>query len=243
MHERGHKDLRILRLIATGLSLILGGSVVQGLSLTDRSPFIPEGFTPNKANASAGNKAGSNQPLEFRGMYKLNDNYYFLVSQRNSKGKWLSMGESEDGLTVQEFEADEDRLLVEHNGKPVWLELSEMATLTGKPVTTRPAVATTRRTSTVPARTTRTTSSSTSSRRTVIRPTTGSSGRTVTSRSGTRSTRTRYPGRTARSNPRLKLPTEDMAPVPPAPVVPAVQPPVFDPGAPPPANPDDNPFN
>lgn len=242
MHSREHMVDRFTRFLAVVLTVLVSGSLLQALSLTDRSPFIPDGFDPNKANASAGNKASSNQPLEFRGLYKLNESYYFLVSQRNGKGKWLGMGESEDGLTVQEFKSEEDKLLVEHNGKPVWLELSEMATLTGRPVTTQPAVANTRRATTRSTGTTRTAASS-STRRTVVRPSTSTTRRTVTSRSGSSSGRTRYPGRTARSNPRLKLPTDELSPVPPAPVVPAVQPPAFDPGAPPPANPDDTPFN
>jgi hypothetical protein len=213
--------------------LLTVASLAMALSLSDRSPFIPQGFDPNSKSAGKA-AANSNQPLEFRGMYQLGDTYYFLVSQRNSSGKWLPVGEASDGITIKEFQADENKVLVDHNGNPIWLDMSEMAKLTGGPVT-QPVRQVARKTTPTSNATSIRARSSSTNRRT-IRP---SSTRSQSVRSATSSRRV-YSKRAAGRNPNLDASAaRTPAPTPP-PSVPSMDAPGYSPGSPPPSSPDFN---
>lgn len=212
--------------------LLTVANLTLALSLSDRSPFIPEGFDPNTKSASRA-AATTNQPLEFRGMYQLGSTYYFLVSQRNSSGKWLPVGEASDGITIKEFQADENKVLVDHNGNPIWLDMSEMAKLKGGPVT-QPIRQVTRKTTASSNPASLRTRSSSTSRRT-IRPSTSTRSQTVRSAN---SSRRPYSKRAAGRNPNLD-PASAQTPAPtPPPSVPSIDAPGYSPGSPPPSSPD-----
>jgi hypothetical protein len=212
--------------------LLTMANLTLALSLSDRSPFIPEGFDPNTKSASTA-ATTTNQPLEFRGMYQLGSTYYFLVSQRNSSGKWLPVGEASDGITIKEFQADENKVLVDHNGNPIWLDMSEMAKLTGGPVS-QPARQVTRNITPTSSSSSIRAQRSSTTRRT-IRPSTLTRSQNV--RTATSSKR-RYSKRAAGRNPNLDPSTaQPPAPTPP-PSVPSIDAPGYSPGSPPPSSPD-----
>lgn len=127
-------ERRWARGIARLLLPLLGASMTTaaaGNSLSSRSPFLPSGFQPPGETTAPSPRATAPGSLEFRGFYRIADRYYFLVSPRNQVGRWLAQGETEEGVTINQFDAESTRVLVNYNGQSLWVDLAETAALTG----------------------------------------------------------------------------------------------------------------
>ncbi len=237
---------------ASRIFLLLGagilGCCLHALSIVERSPFVPSGFNPPSGATQDSAKQTNPEGLLFKGMYKLNDSMYFLVSERNQKGKWIELGKGEEDISVEQFDMEDNRLLVDVSGKEVWLELSETASLTGKAVTTpqRPTTRpTTRPTSTRtisrPTTASRTTSSSRSST-TSIRPTSRGSSSSVMRSLQRRRPSTGFSSRSSGRTAPAPVPTTGLPPSGGSFQVPDA-PPSMVPGPPPTSGTPDSPFN
>lgn len=189
-----NQAFRILLLTASSL---LGCSLLA-LSIVERSPFVPSGFNPGSTSSQETKSAPNPQGLQFKGMYELNDSLYFLVSERNQKGKWIEMGQADEEIQVSRFDKEDNRLLVDVSGKEVWLDLVETAAVTGNAVAaSQPSSRTSRTTVTPRTSTSRSSIRPTSPTRSVT-PTRSSSSRirpasNITSASSLRSLQRRRP--------------------------------------------------
>ena len=245
--ESSHKGgiLQDLSYILVWAVCVLPFSLAPALSLTERSPFLPDGFTA-PAGQSQQAATRSIQGLEFKGMYQLNNTYYFLVSERNKAGQWISMGNPKDDISVEEFDSSGNKLRVAFAGKDMWLELTEMATLTGQVAqATRGNTQSTARKAAAAAAAKRTNSTATR-RRTVQRPT-ASNGSTTSSSSiarklPTRRTPSRPSSRFSRRTAPAEVPTSGL-PAGNVPTAPPTAAPGTMPGAPPSQDPSSSPFN
>ena len=95
--------------------------------LESNSPFLPPGYgelkpvlpkTVQKANSPL---AGE---LEFRGVVQLDGVYQFsLFKKSENQSYWISEGESENGITVNDFSADSMLITVTLNGRSEQLGL------------------------------------------------------------------------------------------------------------------------
>jgi len=116
---------------------------LSGVSILDRSPFIPPGWTPPRQASKAAQQRERPSAYEFRGMYSLRGEYRFLVSEARSRsGSWVSVGEVNDDFEVRAFDADEETLTLLINNREQTLNLADLeANPTPMPVSGQPSVA------------------------------------------------------------------------------------------------------
>lgn len=91
----------------------------RAATLLDRSPFIPSTFSPPQPPQPPVRPTPpqQQQEFEFRGIYQINGNYRFLISEARSRsGRWLQLGAKEDNIEVRAFNADNDLLTIAVNG-------------------------------------------------------------------------------------------------------------------------------
>jgi hypothetical protein len=121
--------------------LILGTLVVspvlktqaEGLqNLIDRSPFSPAaGQNPTEV-------ATTNSVLEFRGMVSDAEGSSFSVFDTTAnKARWLRVGEG-DSFKVKQFDAANNQLEVEQNGKSLKLPLKHVTIAAGPAIVAQP---------------------------------------------------------------------------------------------------------
>lgn len=124
----------------------LAGDVAKTPTLLGKSPFLPPGFTPpGQAAGKPPAPAVQTGQYEFRGVYELNEVYYFnLYNTRERKGKWLNdsgidHGEPEDAdYRIVDFDPESDELVVQMEGQTLNLSLVEPSDKP-MPVQTAPA--------------------------------------------------------------------------------------------------------
>ncbi len=99
-------------------------------TLVDRSPFSPP------PQASDGSGAPEPQgTLEFRGMVTDgNGTAYSVFDTTTNKGRWVRADEADGSVQVKGFDAQNNTLEIEQNGKPVKLPLKRAIIQAGQPV-------------------------------------------------------------------------------------------------------------
>lgn len=98
-------------------------------SLIDSSPFIPPDFkaqTPGDEAPSMTNAAVADQ-VEFRGFYKVEGEYWFLLAGKGKPdGRWLKIGEENEFVRVLKFDEAQNRLEIRHNAATGWINLKSL---------------------------------------------------------------------------------------------------------------------
>jgi hypothetical protein len=133
--------IKILSLprLATGLLLASSGCLpVTALgeggdpipstpTILARSPFLPPDFIP-PGNRKTGKEAQKNVGgYEFRGVYRIGDNYRFLVSEPRSRdGNWVEVGSAQENYEVRAFDATSETLTLFFNNAEHQLKLATL---------------------------------------------------------------------------------------------------------------------
>ena len=108
-------------------------------TLVDRSPFSP--------SPQAGDGSGAQEPqgsLEFRGMVTDSaGTAYSIFDTTTNKGRWVRADDTNSPVQVKGFDAANNTLEIEQNGRPVKLPLKRAVIQAGQPVSamTTPAPA------------------------------------------------------------------------------------------------------
>jgi len=104
-----------------------GDTLPSSPTLLDRSPFLPPGWTPPEVRRQRKQPNTAVNGYEFRGMYKIGDEYRFLVSEpRSRSGSWVRVGESRDNFEVRRYDASSDTLVLFFNNKEQPIQMAEM---------------------------------------------------------------------------------------------------------------------
>lgn len=107
---------------------------LQGNSLTQTSPFIPEGWQTRETNKAevqqrrTSQKASPQQPietmLEFRGIFAISGEHRFnLYEKQTTTSRWLPLN-GEGNLVVIKFDQDNRRILARLGNQQGWLNLT-----------------------------------------------------------------------------------------------------------------------
>lgn len=99
------------------------GQDLRAADLVGNSPFLPPDAGQQQAQQGP---AVSESDLEFRGMYSLGERYYFNVfNKRENKGKWLTLNDEIEGLSVTSFDLQQDRISIRLNGRDETLAMAK----------------------------------------------------------------------------------------------------------------------
>lgn len=121
--------IKIARILAATIScLFLNATLCAATSrLESNSPFLPSGYGKLKSSppTSAQQPVGSiARELEFRGIVQFDGVYHFSLYQKSeNKGYWIPENTSENGIEVQNFNADSMQIWVTFNGRTEQLSL------------------------------------------------------------------------------------------------------------------------
>jgi hypothetical protein len=112
----------------SSLYRFLGGAAFFGLGLASVS-FAAEGLSRNSPFIPAGGPSGpaattENTPLELRGiMTTANGNVYGLFDPAKRQSSWVKLNETGNDYTVRTFDAANDAVTVEYQGRILTLAL------------------------------------------------------------------------------------------------------------------------
>lgn len=108
-------------------SFLVGAITVYG-TLVDNSPFIPPNYSGTKSQEAAnGGTSLIEKQIEFRGFYKLNGKYRFLLAIKGQpNGSWVQLGESVDPLKLIDFDNENQRVEVEFSSSRGWVSLNPL---------------------------------------------------------------------------------------------------------------------
>jgi hypothetical protein len=133
-------------------SLCMAAAV--SVTIVDRSPFIPSGFSPPQTREPARPSARPTQAseIEFRGIYEIAGEYRVLISEARSRnGRWLSVGSSHENIEVTDYDPSTETVSLLVGGEPREMQLVKteanpdpqpVMNQVSRPVaTTRPALA------------------------------------------------------------------------------------------------------
>jgi hypothetical protein len=99
-------------------------------TLVERSPFAPPGTVGGEQT-----QAEVPSTLEFRGVVRDGGGLSFSVFDATAnRGYWLREGQDGQAIEVRQYLAQENRLEVVHQGRPLTLELKRAAIQTGAPI-------------------------------------------------------------------------------------------------------------
>jgi hypothetical protein len=149
--------------------------VAASVTLVERSPFVPSTFSPPQSRAPArpAVQAAKQNEFEFRGIYEVNGEYRFLISEARSRnGRWLPVGGSHESIEVQAYDPQTETVDVLINGEPRQLELAKTEANPNPQPVARQAVRPAARPSPTVARPATTTPGTSAPVRRVIRPST-----------------------------------------------------------------------
>ena len=121
--------------LALLLTLTLHGPLFSESKLSEKSPFLPPGYgeealKPTKPVVQP--QGPISRELEFRGIVQIGDVYQFSIfNKKKQKSYWLKENEREDGISVNNFNANASTIVVLMNGRSERLALM---TATEKPL-------------------------------------------------------------------------------------------------------------
>ena len=124
--------MKPLSLSAFGFACVLAGvataRAVDLQTLVERSPFSPP--------ASGVDVSGATEPqgtLEFRGMVTdAAGTAYSLFDTATNKGRWVRADDADAALRIKDFDAANNTLEIEQNGRPVRLSLKRSTIQAGQ---------------------------------------------------------------------------------------------------------------
>jgi hypothetical protein len=132
-----HRGSRAI-IVATACALACSGSDLHaqvsgnaGISpmptILDRSPFIPPGWAPPEVRRAQPKQEQKSAGYEFRGIYKLGEEYRFLVSEpRSRSGSWVELGKAYEGYEVRDFDPKSETLTLFFNNEEVPVKLADV---------------------------------------------------------------------------------------------------------------------
>ena len=131
MKNRNPVFLHYRRLLA-GLAVLMGAVSLHAVEdLVERSPFIPEGWSPPQPPRPRETPPPPAQPqvldsIEFRGMTKWQGEYMFsLFDPTERRSFWLGVNQSDSGFTVTEFNERDETVVVRHENRTRTVGLRE----------------------------------------------------------------------------------------------------------------------
>ena len=116
----------------------LGGALEaagDALALSERSPFLPPGFTPPAERSSLADRRATareerNLP-EFRGVYSIGEDYRFLLRVAGEQnGAWVGLRDDEADFFVHAFDPATNEIELDFNGQRKTVELASLASNT-----------------------------------------------------------------------------------------------------------------
>ncbi len=117
--------LRTLVLASAGL--VAMGVALAAKDLKTDSPFLPPGYnTPTAAPAPPPPQVNGPlaKQLEFKGLINLGGTYRFSIfNKQTQRSYWLTQGESQEGISINNFNADSQSVVVSMNGRSEQLSL------------------------------------------------------------------------------------------------------------------------
>jgi hypothetical protein len=104
-----------------------GAESASGVSILDRSPFIPPGWAPPERSRPPSRAKQQVAGYEFRGVYSLRGKYRFLVSEPRSRdGKWVELGGAYEDFEVRDYNPEAETLTLYFNNKEETIALSTL---------------------------------------------------------------------------------------------------------------------
>jgi len=128
-----------------GVGFLLGAVVALGSSLAARaaegkSPFLPDGYKATDKPPEPP-KPSPVDRYELRSIMVLNGVQVFsLLDTSNSKGFWIGLNETVEGVAVSDFHAGDESVLVRSGGKSRRLKLKEAKIVALKVAPPKPPV-------------------------------------------------------------------------------------------------------
>ena len=113
---------------------IASGLVAGSLdALKEDTPFLP------RDQSAAAAAAGAGSDIEFRGMMSTKDGTLFGLYDKNSKEAfWLREGASAGNFSISTFDAENESLTIEANGKKINVALASAVIAVARPTATQP---------------------------------------------------------------------------------------------------------
>jgi hypothetical protein len=111
------------RSLATSLLLLsLCAPALSANSLAVKSPFLPPGHgvtnEPVQVKPVIPAQGPLSREIEFRGVIEIGGVYQFSIfNKKEQKGYWLRQSTSENGITVQSYDAGSSSVVVNMNGR------------------------------------------------------------------------------------------------------------------------------
>jgi hypothetical protein len=103
------------------------GEVPASPTILNRSPFIPPGWAPPEVRRPQPKQEQKSPGYEFRGVYKLGEEYRFLVSEpRSRSGSWVELGKAYEGYEVRDFDPKSETLTLFFNDEEVPVKLADV---------------------------------------------------------------------------------------------------------------------
>ncbi len=129
----------IVRLLwNTGSGLVVLGFLVGGVALRAQSPFLPASTPPAATSASTD---GALAALQLSGISVIGDDQRFnLVDSRNKRSFWIALRETQEGFTVESYDAASDAVVVRRGGETRRLELRQSRIVVTEPVSAAPVI-------------------------------------------------------------------------------------------------------
>ncbi len=124
MKNRNHDSPLFRRILVGAVVLMMAAVSLHAVEdLVERSPFIPEGWSPPQPPRPRETPPPPAQPqaldrLEFRGMTKWQGEYLFsLFDPTENRSFWLGVNQSDSGFTVSEFNERDETVVVRHENR------------------------------------------------------------------------------------------------------------------------------
>ena len=112
--------------------------------LAERSPFLPSDFSPPEERRTAPqrqNQEALSNRYEFRGVYQLDGEYRFLISEKRSRdGKWVAENDPNAPYLVQSYDPKSHAITLNHENQSDQLTMErlsptpEVMAISGAPV-------------------------------------------------------------------------------------------------------------
>jgi hypothetical protein len=137
-HQQTLRHRRRSLALASAVALLSAGSGLHAQvsgdaavspmpTILDRSPFLPPGWAPPEVRRPQPKVEQKSAGYEFRGIYKLGEEYRFLVSEpRSRSGSWVELGKSYEGYEVRDFDPKSETLTLFFNDEEVPVKLADV---------------------------------------------------------------------------------------------------------------------
>ncbi len=123
------RGVYLVALLGLGLTVARPAETAQGQfdNLIKSSPF-------GQAPAGAAQAGNGSAPLEFRGVFQEQGNYFFSVHETSNRaGQWVGLKEANQPYVVESYDSEKGSIQVKYHGQTMTLSLKQAQVIVQAP--------------------------------------------------------------------------------------------------------------